>query len=80
MWIRHVLVPGITDSKENLENLSDFIKTLKTVEKTEILPYHNMGTSKWEKLGLKYPLDGVGTPTKNEIEDARGILICRGDA
>ena len=47
MWIRHVLVPGITDSKEHLESLRDFIKSLNTVKKIEVLGYHTMGVSKW---------------------------------
>ncbi len=78
MWIRHVLVPGITDSEENLRNLSDFIASLKTVEKTEVLPYHTLGVSKWENLGLEYPLKGISAPDKDEIEKARKILIYRG--
>ena len=48
MWIRHVLVPGITDSEEHLNSLKEFIKTLKTVEKVEVLGYHTLGVSKWE--------------------------------
>lgn len=74
MWIRHVLVPGITDSEDGLRELSDFIDSLKTVEKVEILPYHTLGTLKWEKLNLKYPLEGVPTPTKEEVEKAQKIL------
>ena len=50
MWIRQVLIPGITDIKEDLLQLKDFISTLKTVEKVEFLPYHNLGKFKWEKL------------------------------
>ena len=50
MWIRQVLIPGITDIEEDLLQLKDFISTLKTVEKVEFLPYHNLGKFKWEKL------------------------------
>ncbi len=74
IWIRHVLVPGITDSEENLKGIKDFIATLDNVEKIEILPYHTLGLFKWEKLGIKYPLDTVKTPTKEEISRAKEIL------
>ncbi len=74
MWIRHVLVPGITDSEKELTELSKFIKTLKTVERVEVLPYHTLGLFKWEKLKMKYPLAGVRTPSKEEVERAEKIL------
>lgn len=74
MWIRQVLVPGYTDKKEDLENLKEFIKSLKTVEKVEILPYHDMGKHKWEELGLKYELENVRIPTEEDVENAKKIL------
>ena len=74
MWIRRVLVPGVTDSESELENLSQFVKTFKTVEKVEVLPYHTLGLFKWEKLGITYPLQGVPSPTKEQTEKARKIL------
>lgn len=75
MWIRHVLIPDITDDEKGLCELSEFIKTLKTVEKIEVLPYHTLGVSKWEKLNIKYPLLGVRTPTQEEIKKAEDILL-----
>ncbi|WP_455714374.1 pyruvate formate-lyase-activating protein [Anaerosporobacter sp.] len=74
MWIRHVLVPGITDSEEDLKGLGEFVKTLKTVKRFEILPYHTLGIFKWEQLGKEYPLADVKTPTKESIEKANEIL------
>ena len=74
MWIRHVLVPGITDKEEDLIAMHDFISTLKTVEKVEILPYHTLGTLKWEELKLKYPLEGVPTPTAEQVKRAEELL------
>ncbi len=74
MWIRHVLVPGLTDDEEGLHELNDFIKSLKTVSRVEILPYHTLGLFKWENLGIKYPLEGVPTPTKEEVKKAEEIL------
>ena len=74
IWIRHVLVPGITDREEHLKSLKEFINTLESVERVEVLPYHTLGLFKWEKLGIKYPLDGVKTPTSEEIKKAKQIL------
>ncbi|MCR5469043.1 MAG: pyruvate formate lyase-activating protein [Lachnospiraceae bacterium] len=74
MWIRHVLVPELTDDETGLKDLADFISTLKTVERVEILPYHTLGTFKWEKLGIKYPLEGYRVPTEDEVEKAEKIL------
>ena len=56
IWIRQVLIPGITDEEEDLLKLKDFINSLKTVEKIELLPYHTMGKDKYYKLGIKYSL------------------------
>ncbi len=74
MWIRRVLVPGLTDGEDELKNLGAFIKELKTVEKVELLPYHTLGLFKWKKLGIDYPLEGVRTPTKEEIQKAKELL------
>lgn len=74
MWIRHVLVPGQTDDDEALRRLKKFIDGLKTVEKTEVLPYHTMGTAKYENLGYDYPLKGVEPPTRERVENAKRIL------
>lgn len=74
MWIRHVFVPGITDQEESLIKLKEFVKTLKTVKRFEVLPYHTFGIFKWEKLGIDYPLKDVKTPTKEEVEWANQIL------
>ena len=77
MWIRHVLVPGITGSKEELEALRRLIDSLKTVSRVEILPYHAMGAGKWAALGIRYPLDGIAPPTQEEIETAQRLLGIR---
>lgn len=74
MWIRQVLVPGYTDSREDLLKLKDFISTLKTVEKVEFLPYHDLGEYKWEKLGLESPLKGVRNATDEDVAKAKAIL------
>lgn len=76
MWIRHVLVPERTDYDEDLNNLSEFIKTLKTVERVEVLPYHTLGIHKWETLGIENILEneGISTPTKDRVVNAKNIL------
>ncbi|MCQ2443282.1 MAG: pyruvate formate-lyase-activating protein [Oscillospiraceae bacterium] len=74
MWIRRVLVPGISNDDEELKHLKQFIDGLKTVTRVEVLPYHTLGTAKWEKLGVPYPLEGVEPPTFDEIERAEAIL------
>ena len=74
MWIRHVLVPGITTDDADLEKLRDFVGSLKTVERFEILPYHTLGVFKWENLGIPYELGDVMPPTKEEIAHAEEIL------
>lgn len=72
MWIRHVLVPGITTDERYLNQLREFIDTLKTVDRVEVLPYHTLGVFKWKELGIPYQLDGVEPPTKEQIECAKG--------
>ena len=74
MWIRHVLVPGLTDSRESLEALYNFLRELKSVERVEILPYHTMGVHKWEALGIPYSLKNVLPPTEEEVRRAEEIL------
>ncbi len=73
MWIRQVLVPEITDKEEDLLKLKEFIHNLKTVEKVKVLPYHNMGRFKWEKLGLKYELNGVPAASSENVARAKEI-------
>lgn len=71
MWIRHVLVPGITTDERYLKQLREFIDTLKTVDRVEVLPYHTLGVFKWKELGIPYRLDGVEPPTEEQIECAK---------
>ena len=74
IWIRQVLVPGYTDDKFDLIKLRDFISTLNTVQKVELLPYHSIGKYKWSKLGFKYPLENVRDANNDDIERAKSIL------
>ena len=74
IWIRQVLIPGITDEESDLIKLKEFIKTLKTVEKVEIHPYHNMGAFKWKELGYVYPLENVRNANEQDVARAKKIL------
>ncbi len=74
MWIRQVLIPGITDTKEDLLKLKDFINSLSNVEKIELLKYHDMGRFKWENLGYEYALKNIPNATDSDIERAKLIL------
>ena len=74
VWIRHVLVPDLTDDDDSLYKLKDFISGLKTVQKVEVLPYHTMGEVKYEKMNIAYPLKGCEPPSGERVENARKIL------
>lgn len=74
IWLRQVIIPGITDNKEDLIELRNFIHSLKSIEKVELLPYHNIGKTKWEELGYDYPMNNVRTATAEDIENAKDIL------
>ena len=74
VWIRHVLIPGITDKDEYLVQLRDFLKTLDNIQRIDVLPYHTMGIYKYEKLGIDYPLKEVNPPSSDRVENAKRIL------
>ncbi|BDG45379.1 pyruvate formate-lyase-activating protein [Saccharococcus caldoxylosilyticus] len=74
VWIRHVLVPTITEDPNDLRRLAAFIRTLNNVKKIEILPYHKLGVYKWKALGLKYPLEGIEPPSEESVQMAQRIL------
>ena len=74
VWIRHVLVSGITDDDALLQELRHFLDTLDNIERVDVLPYHTLGIFKYEKLGIPYPLDGVNSPTQERVENAKKIL------
>lgn len=75
MWIRHVIVPSITDNEEYLKELGRFISTLKSVKALDILPYHDMAKEKYKKLNIDYPLKSIAPATKEEALKARNIIL-----
>ena len=75
LWIRHVLVPGVTDVDDYLRRTRDFIAGLgDAVKRVEVLPYHTLGVFKWEELGIPYRLEGVEPPTPERTARAQQIL------
>ncbi len=74
VWIRHVVVPGITYKEEELKALGRFLKTLPNLKKLEVLPYHSMGKVKYDNLGMDYKLKDVPQLTKAEAAKAEEII------
>lgn len=71
MWIRHVLLPGHTDAPEDIEALTEFVKSIEGVERVEILPFHQMGEAKWRESGVAYALAGMPACTQEQAEGVR---------
>lgn len=79
IWIRFVVVPGWTDSYDNVERVADIVSRWPhSVERVEVLPFHNMGEDKWNNLGLDYKLKGVSAPDKRVVERVRDQFAQRG--
>jgi len=74
IWIRFVLVPGLTDDMDDLARTAEFAAGLGNVERVEVLPFHQMGRFKWERLGLAYTLEKVEAPTAEGVERACEVL------
>ena len=75
VWIRHVVVPGITDDEGQLTRLGSFLGTLSNVKALDVLPYHIMGVNKYEQLGIDYPLKDVPPATKDQAAKAKKIIL-----
>jgi len=78
MWLRYVLVPGLTDLPDEIARLAGFAAGLGNIERVEVLPFHQLGQYKWEKLGLDYHLAGVPMPAQAAIDEAIAIFRNRG--
>lgn len=76
-WIRHVMVPGFTLERTQLERLADFLTGYTCVERVDLLPFHKMGAYKWENLGIDFTLKDVPEPTRKEISMAKKIFKSR---
>jgi pyruvate formate lyase activating enzyme len=78
IWIRFVLVPGLTDAPENVEAVADYVATLSTVTRVEVLPFHQMGRDKWDSLGMRYELEDTAPPTPELVTRVREQFRARG--
>ena len=74
VWIRYVVVPGQTDSPEDIERLGDFLGQLPNVERIDLLPYHSLGEHKWELLNFSYALEGIKPPNRQTLQDIKSSL------
>ena len=75
MWIRHVVVPGITDDEKYLFELGYFIGQFQNLKALDVLPYHTMGEAKYEKLGIDYKLKGVPAMDKEKVVEKKQIIV-----
>ena len=78
VWIRFVLVPGLTDSVDNVRAAAGIVASLGNVEKVEILPFHKMGEPKWQALGLKYRLAATPEASAEQVDEARRVFESEG--
>jgi len=87
IWVRTVIVPGLTDNEEDLRDMAEFLKTLKNIEGLGVLPFHQMGAYKWQDLGIGYELELFPAATEAEAERVRelfrsygfSVRRCRGE-
>lgn len=74
VWIRFVLVPGLTDDPDNMRAVAEIVKPWKNVTRFEVLPFHQMGTDKWDALGLEYKLRDVKPPSPEHTDEVRQLF------
>lgn len=75
IWARYVLVPGLTDEKNDLEDAACFFKSLRNIKRVDILPYHTLGVAKWEQLGLDYKLKDVDPPNDKLLSSVKNYFV-----
>lgn len=75
IWIRQVIVPGLNDTQEYIAALNDFLTDIETIRKVELLGYHNMAESKYEKLGIEYKLKGLAPMSSEKLQALSELII-----
>ncbi len=75
VWVRHVVVPGITDDRDQLTKLGAFLGGLKNLKALDVLPYHIMGITKYKELDIPYPLEGVEPATRQQAMEAKKTIL-----
>jgi pyruvate formate lyase activating enzyme len=78
VWVRYLLVPGWTDAAGEIEAVADRCAALPNVARVDVLPYHTLGRSKYERLGIPFPLEGTPAPAADELSRARAVFAARG--
>lgn len=78
VWIRFVMVPGYTDSKEEVKNIAEFLSGMGNVDRVDVLPFHQMGRYKWKELKLDYSLDSIDPPSLEEVDNVCSIFRSEG--
>jgi pyruvate formate lyase activating enzyme len=78
VWIRYVLVPGVSDDLEDIRHTAEFAAGLGNVERVDVLPFHQMGKYKWEKLGIPYSLANTQPPDQALVEQTIGVFRSAG--
>jgi pyruvate formate lyase activating enzyme len=78
VWLRFVLVPGLTDSDDNIAQIAGFVGRLGNVERVDVLPFHQMGRFKWKELKLDYKLNDIQPPTSGAVEHACALFRAEG--
>lgn len=78
VWVRFVLVPGLNDAVENIAKVADYVAGLASVERVEVLPFHQMGRDKWRRLGIPYALEDTQPPTVEQVGAVRDVFKERG--
>jgi pyruvate formate lyase activating enzyme len=74
VWLRYVLVPGLTDDAAEIANVASFAAGLNVVERVDVLPFHQMGSFKWKELGLQYQLQDLQPPSSQVVEHACALF------
>jgi pyruvate formate lyase activating enzyme len=78
VWIRFVLVPGLTDDAADIAQIASFAAELGNVQRVEVLPFHQMGRFKWQTLGLRYALENTEPPSPAAVAEACGVFRAQG--
>jgi pyruvate formate lyase activating enzyme len=78
VWVRFVLVPGLTDDPEDMARIADFAASLGNVQRVDVLPFHQLGRFKWKKLGIPYTLETMEPPDMLQVERACKVFQAAG--
>src|ERR1043166_6336543 len=78
IWLRFVLVPGLTDDADDVKSIAKFAAGLGNVERVDVLPFHQMGKFKWKKLGLDYQLENIEPPSRDLVDRTCAQFRCEG--